>query len=88
MKTAYLRRRASEKDYRSDGGAALAGNGRCVDGGKVLAWKKQRILRQYFGYASFRKGRRLLIDSILEGRDTLGLCPPGRENPCAFRCRP
>ena len=38
---------------------------------------KQTILRQYFGYDSFREGQEFLIDSILEGRDVLGIMPTG-----------
>ncbi len=39
--------------------------------------EKQRLLKQYFGYDSFREGQEFLIDSILEGRDVLGIMPTG-----------
>ncbi len=39
--------------------------------------KKQEILKTYFGYAHFRPGQELLIDSILAGRDVLGIMPTG-----------
>ena len=35
------------------------------------------ILKQYFGYDQFRDGQELLINSILEGRDVLGIMPTG-----------
>ena len=38
---------------------------------------KEEILRQYFGYSQFRQGQETLIDSILAGKDTLGIMPTG-----------
>lgn len=35
------------------------------------------ILNQYFGYDTFRDGQDVLIKSILEGRDALGIMPTG-----------
>lgn len=35
------------------------------------------ILKQYFGYDTFRDGQDVLIGSILEGRDVLGIMPTG-----------
>lgn len=36
-----------------------------------------QILKKYFGYDSFREGQELLIHSILEGKDVLGIMPTG-----------
>ncbi len=38
---------------------------------------KYEVLRQYFGYDTFREGQETLIDGILEGRDVLGIMPTG-----------
>ena len=38
---------------------------------------KYKLLKQYFGYDSFRDGQEFLIDNILEGRDVLGIMPTG-----------
>jgi|GEM_PF-782794 len=34
---------------------------------------KYKILKQYFGYDTFREGQEALIDSILAGQNTLGI---------------
>lgn len=38
---------------------------------------KYKVLKEYFGYDDFREGQDMLIDSILSGRDTLGIMPTG-----------
>lgn len=38
---------------------------------------KYSILKKYFGYSGFREGQEVLIDSILSGRDVLGIMPTG-----------
>ena len=35
------------------------------------------MLRQYFGFSSFREGQQTLIDAVLAGRDVLGVMPTG-----------
>ena len=39
--------------------------------------EKMEVLRQYFGFSSFREGQRTLIDAVLAGRDVLGVMPTG-----------
>lgn len=39
--------------------------------------RKEEVLKKYFGYDTFREGQETLIDSILEGRDVLGIMPTG-----------
>ena len=38
---------------------------------------KYEALKHYFGYTSFRGGQEALIDSVLSGRDVLGIMPTG-----------
>ena len=38
---------------------------------------KNDVLKRYFGYDAFRQGQETLIDSILAGRDVLGVMPTG-----------
>ncbi len=46
---------------------------------------KYTILKQYFGYDTFREGQELLIDSILEGRDVLGIMSTGAGKSLCFQ---
>ncbi|MGF0102869.1 DNA helicase RecQ [Lachnospiraceae bacterium HCP28S3_F9] len=43
------------------------------------------ILKQYFGYDTFREGQRPLIDSVLKGRDVLGIMPTGAGKSMCFQ---
>lgn len=38
---------------------------------------KYKVLKHYFGYTEFRGGQEQLIDSVLNGRDVLGIMPTG-----------
>lgn len=37
----------------------------------------QQLLNKYFGYPFFREGQEQIVNSILKGRDTLGIMPTG-----------
>ena len=45
----------------------------------------ERVLREVFGYTSFRPGQRELIDVVLEGRDCIGVMPTGAGKSLAFQ---
>mgnify|MGYP003429735601 FL=1 len=36
-----------------------------------------KVLNEYFGYNSFRKGQDKIVESVLAGRDTLWVMPTG-----------
>ena len=42
-----------------------------------MAADKYEVLKQYFGYSSFRNGQEELVDALLSGRDVLGIMPTG-----------
>ncbi|MEG1446289.1 MAG: DNA helicase RecQ [Ruthenibacterium sp.] len=43
------------------------------------------ILKQYFGYETFREGQALLVDSILQGKDVIGIMPTGAGKSICFQ---
>ena len=33
----------------------------------------RRLLKEIYGYDDFRRGQKIIVDSVLKGRDTLGV---------------
>ena len=44
---------------------------------KAMRQTKYDVLKQYYGYDTFREGQEELIDAILDGRDVFGIMPTG-----------
>lgn len=45
----------------------------------------QKILKKYYGYPTFREGQEKIIESILQGRDTLAIMPTGAGKSICFQ---
>ena len=43
----------------------------------VVGLNPRELLKRYFGHSAFRPGQEALIDSVLSGRDVLGVMPTG-----------
>lgn len=50
-----------------------------------LMSQANKILKQYFGYDSFREGQEELVESILRGQDTFGIMPTGAGKSICFQ---
>lgn len=48
---------------------------------------KYRVLKEVFGYDTFREGQEGLIDHTLAGRDVLGIMPTGAGKSVCFQYR-
>jgi len=52
--------------------------------GGIMA-SAHKVLKQYFGYDSFREGQAEVISAILDGRDALGVMPTGAGKSLCFQ---
>ena len=46
---------------------------------------KDTILKQVFGYDTFREGQEILVESTISGRDVLGIMPTGAGKSLCFQ---
>ncbi len=46
---------------------------------------KYEVLNKYFGYSAFREGQEVLIDSLLQGKDVMGIMPTGAGKSVCFQ---
>ena len=59
------------------GNADISGNTDVMNGAGGAAARALAALKRYFGYDSFRPGQEGLVETIMSGRDVLGVMPTG-----------
>ena len=59
------------------GNADISGNADVMNGTGGAAARALAALKRYFGYDSFRPGQEGLVETIMSGRDVLGVMPTG-----------
>ena len=79
----------ANENNRKNGGNGAWPSCRLVVAEKQVGTKhmttKEQVLKQVFGYSAFRPGQEQLVDSLLSGRDTLGVMPTGAGKSICFQ---
>ena len=57
----------------------------CLGGGTINRYEQLRVLKEVFGFDTFRPGQEEIVNSILAGRDTLALMPTGAGKSLCFQ---
>src|SRR5262245_2162574 len=69
--------RLRPRDFDEDAVALLRDVAREMSNPSVAPDAADRILREVFGFSSFRPGQKQIIDALLAGRDCVGVMPTG-----------
>ncbi|MGM0790446.1 DNA helicase RecQ [Bacillus infantis] len=51
----------------------------------ILIEQAEKLLKQYFGYSTFRNGQKEIIQNVMNGRHTLGILPTGGGKSLSFQ---